>query len=253
MFKLGEKTWIAQLLSSHIEGITVFVGSCYGKNSQWNSFFLHYSKPQWVICLLLSSPPFPKNRKKEKAFISVPWQCHSAVRKAVAQNAPGPSVWSIVRGMCDVFNLLLWGADKLSHNDGNNADKMEYRVSHVHRAGWYQGDSVWKLSVVLAQCLLCLTAKGIPIPSVVFVLFCWLSASLLLSLALEGWEECQDRGFGSGGKGVGAAGATCAPALGDLAPLQNRAGRWRGLSDKSVHYYRCTKCCSNGLQQCRGI
>lgn len=96
-------------------------------------------------------------------------------------------------------------------------------------------------------------AKGIPIPSVVFVLFCWLSASLLLSLALEGWEECQDRGFGSGGKGVGAAGATCAPALGDLAPLQNRAGRWQGLSDKSVHYYRCTKCCSNGLQQCRGI
>lgn len=34
MFKLEEQSWIAKLFSSHIEEITVFVGSCYGKNSQ---------------------------------------------------------------------------------------------------------------------------------------------------------------------------------------------------------------------------
>lgn len=34
MFKLGEQSWIAKLFSSHIEEITGFVGSCYGKNSQ---------------------------------------------------------------------------------------------------------------------------------------------------------------------------------------------------------------------------
>lgn len=61
-----------------------------------------------VSCFLL--PPFQKTekkkkRKKAKAFISVPWQCHSAVRKAVAQNAP-VQVSEALSGecvMCSIF------------------------------------------------------------------------------------------------------------------------------------------------------
>lgn len=87
----------------------------------------------------LFSPPLQKKEKKKKR--KSPYFCPLAnatavVRKAVVQNATGPSVW---RGqvkhcqkdvwICWISHLLLWGADKLSHNDGNNAGKVEYRVS----------------------------------------------------------------------------------------------------------------------------
>lgn len=102
------------------------MGGCYGKNLQWNSFFPLNSKPQWVI---------PTPQKKHP--YSSPWANITAVVKmVVVQKATDLSVW---RGkfkhyqrnlwICWISHLLLWGADNLSNNDGNNADKMEYCIS----------------------------------------------------------------------------------------------------------------------------
>lgn len=158
-----------------------------------------------LSCLL---PPSLQKEKEKKPYFCPLANATAVGKKAVVQNIVQIQVseeanWSIVRGTCGshIFCLEVQISSPIMME--TTLIRWNTMFPNVHSAWWYQSDYVWKLSVMLAQCLLYLCCRavslwlhGIPVPSVesswVCPPLCWLVAPLLCSLVLGEWEDCQE-------------------------------------------------------------
>ena len=112
---------------------------------------------------------FPPELKASVSHFS-PYFCLRAnittvVKMVAVQKATGLSVWKgklkhYQRNVWICWNshLSLWGADNLSNNNGNNADKMEYCISKCMQyymiSKWLSPETICHIGTVPATLLL---------------------------------------------------------------------------------------------------